>query len=203
MKDVKWKRGEGMARTGGIRGLGSDEAVWTKLILPLFKIYTAIFQTWRFLSSFIIIRSPGISEKSASITLKQSNMYSACLTTSPSWPEVRFNRRHLTFSPFSPIYSPEWAILYLTSTLLYWSCSTYSIRLFQFWLQKHCVDIKNMACFPPLVAAFGRELGQATVKKLQTLLPQRLYNIFFSSMYCSYVIYWNRTWKHELRHLLF
>lgn len=34
-----------MARTGGMRGLGSDEAVWTKLIhLARFKIYT-----WDFL----------------------------------------------------------------------------------------------------------------------------------------------------------
>ena len=56
-----------MARTGGIRGLGSDEAVWTKLIhLALFKdLHLDLFR--RFLISFCYLHrswsKPKISTK--------------------------------------------------------------------------------------------------------------------------------------------
>ena len=44
---VKERRGDGS--NGGNQRLGSDEAVWTKLILPLFKIYTWNFRLEGFL----------------------------------------------------------------------------------------------------------------------------------------------------------
>lgn len=101
-----------MARTGGMRGLGSDEAVWIKLIhLSTQRSTLWIFEEKRFfyffflLLHFVILTGPGVDQKSALRSL-QWTIYSGCPNAvTPSWPEVRSNRRDRTFfHPFPPLY---------------------------------------------------------------------------------------------------
>jgi hypothetical protein len=87
-----------------MRGLGSDEAAWNLYTLALLKIYTWNLSAW-WIFQFHLLSDIEQKQLQDPLDVLTGPVHFP-ITATPSWPEVRSNRRDL-FLLFAPsIYSP-------------------------------------------------------------------------------------------------